>query len=120
LRLVANDVKSAPSAAPDGALRWEIQAVLLGVFAFAVAGLAGLVTLLAASVAHRLLWPRRRDVPVWLPGVVFLAVGVSIGTASSLTVFDVANSSSSQLLTVAAVCFAAIGGLPRPRHGGDP
>jgi arabinofuranan 3-O-arabinosyltransferase len=109
-----------PGAAADGALRWGTQAALLAVFAFAIAGLGGLVTLSVVAGVRRLLWPKRRDVPVWLPGSLFLAVGISVATASSLRVFDVANSSSIQLLTLAAVCLAAISGLPQPRHAREP
>jgi arabinofuranan 3-O-arabinosyltransferase len=101
-------------------LRPLVQLVLLSLMSAALAGAAGLLTLAAVIVVFRLLWPGGRQVPVWLCAATFLVAGIGIASAPAVSVFRVANSDLTQLLTVAAVCLALVGGLPRTLHGRDP
>jgi arabinofuranan 3-O-arabinosyltransferase len=110
----AGNARTAPSA--ELAPRWLTQLTLAAIIAVQVAGVAGVLTFLLIAAVRYLLWPADRSVPSALPAIAFLAAGVGIASATAINRYAVANTDTTQLLAVAALCLAALGGLPRRRR----
>jgi arabinofuranan 3-O-arabinosyltransferase len=100
----------------EGRLQYPVQVALLAALVMQLTGLAGVAVLAVAIVVRHSLWASHREVPPWLCGLAFFTVGTTIASAPLLSRFAVANSDTNQLLALAAVCFAAIAGLPPPRR----
>jgi arabinofuranan 3-O-arabinosyltransferase len=120
LAAVRSRRRDPPPAAAAGVARWLLiagAAVALGL----LAGGYGLLALGLAGLALGLLGWGRRGFPIWVGAVFLLAAGVLDARTTAFTVFTQANSAGSQLLCVAALVVAAIGGASRPpRQGRDP
>jgi arabinofuranan 3-O-arabinosyltransferase len=120
LAAVRSRRRDAPPVAAAGAAWWLViagGAVALGL----LAGGYGLLALGLAGLALGLLGWAQRGFPIWVGAVFLLAAGVLDARTTAFTVFTQANSAGSQLLCVAALVVAAIGGASRPpRQGRDP
>jgi arabinofuranan 3-O-arabinosyltransferase len=109
-----------PPAASAGIPSWLLIAGAAAALGLLAGGYA-LVALGLAGLALGVLGWGRRGFPIWVAAVFLLAAGVLDARTTAYTVFTQANSAGSQLLCVAAVVVAAIGGASRPpRQGRDP
>lgn len=95
--------------------RW-VQLAGLGVAVALLGGSYGLGVLAAVLVALALLG--YRGVPVWVGAACLGIAGLSVARTGRLQVFSVANGAMAQLLCLAALVVAAIGGSVRWRRQG--